>query len=201
MATDFEELITGPFEAYLAPAGTSFPSLDQNVTDVAGWVLLGANGSLNMDEQGVVLAHEQTMEQTYSYGSTAEIDAHRTRESHRVGFTLIDLSLETLSVILRGTPNDVSDTAAGVGTVGYREITMLRGLRTRKFRILLRGVSAYDPDYLAQYEGFRAYQSAAQNATLTKGAPGRWPVEFTLTLSRADGDDVGRYVMQDAAAQ
>jgi hypothetical protein len=200
MATDFEEILTGPFEAWIAPDGTQFPDLDETDLDSAGFVLLGANGALNMDEVGVTLAHEQTMEQTYVYGTTAPVAAHRTQESHRIGFTLIDLSVETLSTLLRGVPNDVTDVAAGTGTVGYRHTSLLRGLRVAKHRLLLRGVSAYDPDFAAQYEGFRVFQNANQNATLAKGTPGRWPVEFTMLFSRPDGDDIGRLVMQDAIA-
>lgn len=198
MATDFEEILTGPFEAWIAPLGTAFPDIDEAIT--TPWELFGSNGALNYDEVGVTIAHEQTMESTYTYGTTGQVAAHRTQESHRIGFTLIDLSAESLALILRGVPNDVTDTAPGVGTAGVRTVTLLRGLAVAKFRLLLRGVSAYDPDLASQYEGFKVFQSASQNTTLAKGAPGRWPVEFTMLFSRPDGDDVGRLVIQDAIA-
>lgn len=193
------EIITAPFAAYVAPTGTTFPTL--NAAPGVGWTLLGTNGTRSQDEDGITLTHEQTVNEIRAAGSTGPLKAARAEEGLVIAFNLMDLTLEAYSYVLNG--NDVTETAPGAGTVGTVEMGLSRGFTVREFALLLRGPSAYDEDLLAQYEVPRAYESASPAPNFTKGAAAVLAVEFRALEDLAASNEeerFGRLVMANAPA-
>lgn len=53
------EVIGSALTVYFAPVGTAFPAVD--ALPAVDWVLVGTTGPLNYDEDGVTIAHPQSL--------------------------------------------------------------------------------------------------------------------------------------------
>lgn len=172
MAEPFE-IIATPFDIYLAPVGTAFPSVEAAVSSVPAWTLLGTNGARNYAEDGITVTHEQTIEQFRGLRGTGPVKAFRTAEQLMIGFTLHDLAPEEYAKVL----NDVSVEASGVA--GQR-ITLHQGPDVAVFALLCRGTNSPLGDGLnCQFELPKVYQSANPAPVLRKGQPAGLALVFT----------------------
>lgn len=170
------EIVAAPFTVWRAPAGEVFPLID--VAPAGNWTKIGTSGDRNYSEEGVTVAHGQTIEMARPLGSTGPVKAFRTEESLIVRFTLWDLLLAQYAHALND--NAVATTAAGSGTAGYRALALYRGLDVAVLALLVRGeVSPEGATWNTQYEVPNCYQSSSPEPVFVKGAPAGLALEFT----------------------
>ena len=193
------EIIAAPFTLYVAPVGTAFPAI--GAEPASPWMMVGTSGDRSMTEEGVTIAHSQSINGVRSAGSTGQVKAFRTEEDLMVSLTLMDISLEQYSLALNS--NAVTTVAAGVGAPGVKSIQLYRGVKVAMMALLVRGTaSAYGPDWKAQYEIPVCYQAGDADPVFTKGEPAGLALEFA-TVEDNDAatpeQRFGRLVMQHAA--
>jgi len=193
------EILISPYEVWLAPVGESFPDVD--TTPGGNWGLLGANGKFNIAEDGVTVTHNQTIEKKRTVGSTGPVKAVRTEEDLMISFILLDMTLEAY----RKTLNDVTvtDTAAGSGTPGYREITLRQGREVAVFAMLVKGKSPYGDDWYGQYQIPKVFVSGNPTPKFNKADEAALAFEFTALEdpdAASEEERFGKLVMQDATA-
>lgn len=188
--SDGREVLAAPYEVYVAPAGTTFPAIDDEAEDFdAAWILMGVNGSKNQVDSGVVASFNETMSDFTGAGATRPLNAWRTAEGGTIGFTLADLSTETFAVVMDLAT--VTTVAATSSVAGEKSFSLDRGVQTTKYVVLARGLSpesTLEDNMFAQFEIARAYQTANQTPTYTKGTPAELAVEFTILENLAGGD-------------
>lgn len=187
--TDGREVLAAPYAVYVAPFGTTFPAIDDAEEDFnVAWVLLGTNGTKNYTDAGVVISLNETTTDFTGAGSTRPLNAWRTAEGGTVGFSLADLSTDQLAMILDDAT--VTEITAAPGVAGEKSFSLDRGVQTFKYAVLARGLSPESTladNMFAQLEIARAYQSANQALTYTKGTPTEIAVEFTILENLAGG--------------
>lgn len=192
------EIIGAPLTLYLAPVGTAYPALDE--APGAGWTKVGTNGDRNYGDDGVTVAHSQSLEQARPAGATGPVKAWRTEEDMVISVTLWDLTLEQYAIALNDA--EIDTVAAGVGTIGTKTIGLSQGQEVATYALLARGVSPYG-DFPAQYEVPRVYQSGNPEPAYVKGQPAGLALEFTALEdleAESDAERFGRLVMQHLAA-
>ena len=149
------EIIISPATLYLAPVGTAFPDVD--TTPAAPWVTLGSHGTFDMDESGVTMTNGQTLNVKRTLGSTGGAKVSRTEESLTVSAVIVDFTAEQYAKVLNGVT--VVDTAADVGTPGYRRITLHQGRAVTLYALIVRFASPYADAMASQYCIPVVYQS------------------------------------------
>ena len=192
------EIIAAPFIVYHAPVGEAFPKI--NITPAGNWSQIGTGGDLNYTEDGVIVVPSQTVETFTPVGSTAPVKAFRTSEGMKIRFTVADLTLEEWTTILNS--NSVTDTAAGSGDAGFRDVDLFMGADVTRFAILARGIfSPYGAGWNCQFQIPVMYQSAdGSEQVFQKGVPVGLGFEFTA-LGDPDAatpsDRFGKIMFQD----
>lgn len=187
------EILTGVGTLYKAPVGTTFPDL--TATPAAPWINLGET------DGGVKVNLEQTTNIIRSDQRTGPVKAIRSEENLTVETSLKHSTLENIAILLG---NSVTDTPAGAGTIGTREVALHRGATVTEYALLFRGSyqSAYG-DYPAQYELPRGYFDGPAGQEYKKDGEVLLPVQFRALEDEnaaLEADRFGRLVMQDAAA-
>lgn len=173
------EIIAGPLDVYLAAVGTAFP--DPNVAPSAPWTLVGKKGSRNYMEEGVTIAHPQTVEPFTPLGSTVARKAFRVNEEVRVRLVLADASLEAYALALNH--NDVDSDNA------IKSISLKRGLTINERAVLVRGagMSAEGENLARQFELLRGVQVGTPEVVYMKNQPAGIALEW-LALEDDDGN-------------
>lgn len=195
------EVVAAPFEVWIGPVGEAFPLI--GAAPAGNWVKIGTSGALNYTEDGVTVTHEQTIEMVRSLGDTGPIKAFRTEETLRIGFTLMDITLENYKYALNfGT---VTDNAPGSGIAGFRSIDLHAGLDVDDRALLVRGLNA--SPYLAntnvQYQIPVAFENASPAIVYQKGVPAGLELEWIAKVDAAAASASKRFgtlIMQDEAA-
>lgn len=192
------EIIAAPLTVWQAPVGEAFPEID--AAPAGNWEKIGTLGDQEYAEEGVTVAHPQTIETYRGLGNTGPIKAFRTEEDFMIRFVLNDLTLEQYALVLNG--NTVTTTAAGAGTAGFKELPSYRGLTVARYALLARGIwSPYGAGWNAQYEVPVCYQSASPEPVYQKGTPAGLAFEFTAlidTNAASEAERFGRIKIQDA---
>lgn len=184
------EIISNPFTLYWGPVGESFPAVD--ATPAGNWVKIGTSGDRNYSDEGVTVAHEQTIEKFRGAGATGPQKVGRTEEDLMIRMTLWDMTLEQYRLALNN--NAVATTAAGSGTAGFKALNIYRGLSVQTMALLIRGpVSAYGDGWNSQYEVPLAYQSGSPEPAFAKGAPAGLAVEFTALEDPSAASEAERF--------
>lgn len=194
------EIVAAPFTVYVAPIGTAFPAID--AAPAGTWKKVGTSGDRSETEDGVTVAHSQSINEVRAAGSTGPIKAFRTEEGLQVSLTVMDITLEQYAVALNGAA--IATTAAGVGTAGYKAMKMYQGVQVSGLALLVRGEAAspYGDGWKAQYEVPACFQSGAPELAYTKGTPAGLALQFTALedpSAATPADRFGRIVMQHAA--
>jgi hypothetical protein len=181
------EILSSPFEVYVATSVTAEPDLKLGPT--ASWTLLGTNGKLNQAEGGVMVNSQQSITEFFTEGYTGPIKANRDREGFKVKFSLADLTPAHFTKALTGTA-PTSQGSSG-SSAGYDVIGLYRGIDVSEVSLLLRGPSS---KYASGYSHFyipRAYQSGQPNVQLSKKGLAIVEFEFTaLVYASAASPDV-----------
>jgi hypothetical protein len=190
-------MIVAPGEIWLAPVGESFPDVD--VTPSGNWALLGQSGMYSLNEDGVTVSHEQTLNQFRSLGATGPLKVNRSEENLTIGGTLEDLSLEEYAKVM----NDVSVTTGSTsGGADTAEIPIRQGKSVATFALLFRIDSAYGDGWDGQFEVPRVYQSENPSPAFTKDGKAGLAFMFTAledTNAASDDERFGRLIMQTSS--
>jgi len=190
------EIIAAPFEVYLAPIGSAFPDL--SITPPGPWVILGTSGNKNYHEDGITVAHEQTIEVFRPLGTTAPRKAFRTEEELTISLQVVDISAVQYAKIINRV--SVTAVAAGSGVAGNSYFPLLQNMEVSTFMVLLKGAESAGgaAPFATQYEVPMAYNSGNPELVFRKGEPVALECEFHALWDTALG--FGKYRSQTAAA-
>lgn len=169
------EIIAAPYDVYLAPVGTSFPDVSQ--APAVAWVLLGASGNKNYDDDGVTVKHEQNIEEFTPVGLTAPRKAFRTEEGLAISFNVVDVSQAVYSQVLNAAA--ITTVAGGVMIGAAKKINLLQGPDVALFAMLARN-TGYSPAgaFNAQYEVPICYAAEEPEVVYKKGEPASLACEW-----------------------
>lgn len=165
------EIVAGPIEVYIAPVGESFPSIG---TEPPGgnWTLIGTLGTQEYGEEGVSIAHEETVEDFRGLGSTGPLKSFRTEEEYTVSFMLNDLTLEEYVRALNfGTVTTDTDDKT-IDIYQDTEVTY-RALLVRS-----NGINPYGAAYNIQYQIPRVREDSSPEVVFQKGTPAGLALSF-----------------------
>jgi hypothetical protein len=189
------EIIAAPFTVWFAAVGTTFPLV--NVAPSASWAKVGTSGDLNYTDQGVTVAHSQSMSFFRALGDAGSRKVFRTEEDLKIRLILADLTLEQYSHALNA--NTVTTVASVIGAAGYKKIGLSRGHAVSTVALLVRGPSPYADDMTMQYEVPRAAQSGNPEPVYMKGTPAGLALEWTALVdpnASTEYERFGRLVAQ-----
>lgn len=194
------EIMGVPFTLYCAPVGTAFPLIA--AAPAGDWIKVGTSGDRNYSDEGVTVAHSQSVNTVRGAGATGPQKAFRNEEDQVISLVMWDMTLEQYALALNS--NAVATTAAGVGTAGFKALKLYRGVEVATMALLIRGdASAYGEGWKSQYEIPVCFQSGDAEPVFTKGEPAGIALEFT-TLEDPDAATAdmrfGRLVMQHQLA-
>lgn len=196
-----DEVMAGSWTMYIAPAVQAQPATPATAPH-ANYILLGSQGSLNVDEAGITVRKTYESEDWYSLGLPVRVKSFTTREAVEVEFNMADMTAETLSHLLGGpatAAGDVVDTAPGAGTVGYRSLALARGFTNRQFTLLMRKAeSAYDSTMVSEIWLPRVQAAGNADFVWVKNTPA--VAHFFYKCIHDTTNGIGIYRAQDAAA-
>lgn len=185
------EILVGVGNLYIAPSGTAKTALGSSPS--GSWIDLGES------EGGVKVRKTQNIETFTSDQRTGKVKAVRTEEGLTIEVNLHEATLENLANVIGGT---VTDTAAGVGTIGKRSLPLHAGPEVTEFALLFRGDSPYG-NYPGQFYVPRGYMDDDVEMEFTKDGKVLIPVKFEAMEYDAAATEAERFGVveyQDAAA-
>ena len=187
------DIIRGPARAYVAPAGTVHPDLDDDPT--TPWALVAAEDN-RTTEDGVTVTFDQTYEEQMVDELSAPLEVFRTAEN-------VSLNLKTLSMTAAAFSRALDDAAvtavaAATGTPGYKHLELYRGLSVVNFALYVRGPSAELDGGFGGYWIPRVYISAV--GTVQHRKSGGVMLDMTFRGLYHEVSMLGRYLVQDALA-
>lgn len=169
------EVVAAPLEVYLAPVGTSFPTISEPLASFdVGWFLLGTQGSRNYSDAGVTVSHSEEVEDFTPAGSTMPSKRFRVGEDFTLSLELVDVSPTMYAAVM----NDATVTSPA----GEKYFSLFRGDQVEAFAVLARGMSGVDNDLNAQYEFSQAFVSVNGDVVWNKGTPAFLPVEIKAVI-------------------
>lgn len=192
------EIIAAPFTVWYAPVGSGFPNVDD--TPLTPWAKVGSSGDLNYMDDGVTVAHNQTIEKFRALGDAGSRKVFRTEEDLMIRLILADITLEQY---LHALNSNTVTTVAASSNAGYKWLGLSRGFSVATVALMVRGPSPYGDSYTMQYEVPRAAQSGNPEVVYRKNTPAGLALEWTALVDpNAVSDDrrFGRLVAQHAAA-
>lgn len=194
MSDSAYDILVGVGEIWVAPVGTTMPTLDQTPTAASAyWEYVGPS------EDGVKLDFDETINAFSPDTETGDTDAVRSHEAVKITANLYEATLENLALAFAAT---VTTVPAGSGTLGYKEIGMSRGAQVTKKAILFRGNSPYG-DFPGQYLVPFGYISGKVGLEYKKEAHVLIPIEFNALVDKNASDPkfkFGRIQYGNAAA-
>lgn len=172
------EILTGPIEIYRAPVGTPFEDLDtlEGAFDPA-WKKIGTSGSLNYTRDGVSITHNLKSEDFRADGDLGVRKTFFTEQDQMVKVTIADVSPEQYSLALNG--NTIATVAAGLGTVGTKEIGLsVDTSEPQQYALMIRGISSLIPNAYGQYQIPVAVQVGEPEVVYKRGTPAMLALNF-----------------------
>ena len=165
------EIVATPAEVYIAAVGESFPNIG---TEPPGgnWVLLGTLGNVEYNEDGVTVAHSETIEDFRSLGSTGPVKSFRTEEDLIISLMVVDITLEEYSRAMNFNTVATSSDDKLLQTYLGQEVI---------YKALLVRVpdgGPYGAGYNYQYEIPRVRPVSASEVIFHKGTPAGLALEF-----------------------
>lgn len=185
------EILVGVGTLYIAPSGTAMTALTSSPS--GSWVALGET------DGGVKVTKTQNIETFSSDQRTGKVKAVRTEEGVVIEVNLHEATLENLANVIGG---NVTDTAAGVGTIGKRSLPLHAGAEVDEFALLFRGDSPYG-NFPGQFYVPRGFMNDDVEMDFTKDGKVLIPVKFEALEYDAASSEAERFGVveyQDAAA-
>lgn len=188
------EIFAGPFTAWLAVANTAEP-LDLDTAPVVAWSKLGANGSLNYDEDGVTISNDEAIEYFRGLGGTGRRKAWRTEEDLMVSLKVYDLTAEAMAI---ATGNTMTTVAAGASISGAKTVGLNKGPVVKTNALLLRSDSGspYGDTFKTQLWIPVVSINSVGDIVFSKGEPAGLELEFAAMYDPTDG--FGKFRAQTA---
>lgn len=176
------EIVAGLVDAYLAPLATAFPVI--NVAPAGAWIKLGAGGSKDFTEDGLVVRHEVGVERIRSAGTTGPRKAFRTQEDLLIELTLMDATAEAISAAF----NQLAVTTLA-GPPAEKTIQLLEGPSVTLRSLLLRGVLSPYADSASnlQFDIPIVYQNGPIEFLFSKGKPIGLKLQFVALQDDTNG--------------
>lgn len=189
--TNAYEILSGAGTLYIAPSEEAAPEVD--AAPAGSWEEMGET------DGGVKVKYSQEIEKQYTDQRAGAVKAIRKEESLVIETNLAQATLENLAQAMGGLT--VTDTAAGAGTIGIREMGMSQGGEVSEFSMLFRADSPYG-DYPAQYYVPRGFFGGEQGMEYKKDDKVLIPSVFEALedLDAAQAARFGTYTAQDAEA-
>ncbi len=176
MAIESQEVVVEPFEAYVAPVGTAFPSC--SATPAGEWKLVGAHGDMNYSEAGATVTMSQTLATFTPAGSPRPRKVWRTEHVWQVAFEVADMTPETLALLMNN---------ATVTGSGEKKVNLKMGFQIHCFALILKGPSPLNEGKYSQFQVATAYQAANPAPKFAaKGGPAYLAVEFIAVEAEAE---------------
>lgn len=173
------QIIAAPFNVWAAPVGTAFPVI--NAAPSGAWIQIGAGGANMYGEDGVIVQHEEELQEVRTLGFTGPVKALRTSEGLTVRFTLHDVRLDHVAHALN--MNTVTTVAAGTGTPGHRRIGLAGGLTVEQRALLVRGPSPEGAGWNMQYELARGVFRIESEVGYQKGEPAGYTIAYRAMVN------------------
>ena len=175
MAAPFE-VMASPFDAYVAPLATAFPTLDQ--APAGTWKLIGTTvGARNQTDTGVTVTNSQTVGEFTPGGSTVVRKRWRQAEGLTVALAIADLSVTQYANAVDAAVNTVAP-GVGIGNPGYSSFEMFRGTGVAAYALLVRGISPFNDAFVAQYEVPSVHQMGSPAPNFSKQNPAELALEW-----------------------
>lgn len=190
------EIIGAPLTAWFGNVGATFPKVNEDPSGTY-WTKIGSNGNLNYGDEGVKVTHNRTVNLFRALGDTGTRKVFALEESQKISLMLYDLTLEQYRLALNN--NTVTTVPASVGVAGYKKIGLSRGINVATMALLLRGLSPYGAQLIAQYEVPIAVQVGNPEPIYKKGEAVGLALEWeSLVDPSASSEDerFGRLVIQ-----
>lgn len=195
MSAPYEVLACANLRVWLAAANTAEPLVD--TAPSASYTLLGANGADSIEDNGVVVKHEQNLKGFTPLGSTALVKVWRESEGVSVEFTLVDLTAEMYAKVMNGAA--ITTTASSSGVPGSKSVPIYQGHDVTLFALLFRGnVSPYGDSMNFQYWLPVVAQSDGPSPLYKKADPAGLKLQFMAIKDSTNG--LGKYRPQTAVA-
>ena len=187
---DSYSILTGMGRLYIAPANTAAPAL--GTTPSGSWRDLGDT------QDGLDMDASQKVELTHTDQRTGPVKAARAEESLKFKTKLVEHTLENLGDVIGST---VTDTAAGVGTIGTRKINLYRGGVVEEHAFIFEGFSPYldGPAYYYVPRGYFDMDSIKFDKAKNAPIPITFEALEDLSASTAD-ERFGFLIAKDAVA-
>lgn len=192
-----EEILAFPLTVYLAPVGTAMPTVDADLSADPNWKVLGTEGDLNYDENGVIVSHAETTFDFTPAGSTMPAKRFRTAEDLLTKLNLVDISPEQYAKVMNNA--SITTVASGTGVAGHKKFSLFRGDSVASFAVLLRGPSPVDNTLNMQYEIPKAFVSVNGDVTYNKGVVAALPIEIQM-IRHSSADDPQCNIQTGAAS-
>jgi hypothetical protein len=189
---DAYTILAGVGTLYIGAANLAAPATVAT-TPGAGWTTLGET------DGGVKITKTQSIEAFTSDQRTGKVKAVRTEEGITVETNLVEATLENLASVINGT---VTDTAAGVGTIGTRALKLHAGATVTEYALLFRGKSPYG-NFPGQFYIPRGYMDDDVETEFVKDGMTLIPVKFEALEdlnASTEADRFGVVTYQDAVA-
>lgn len=179
------EVIAGPFTAYVAPVGTTFPTLDEDPATVAGWTKVGTSGDINYDRgEGVMVRHNKNINTYRGAGDPRPLKNFVVEEDLIVEFQLADVTLETYRYAINS--NAITNVPAAGSTPAHKKISLSIGNSLQSHALVLRSdESPYQADGVSQYQIAKVQDIGSSE--VQRGSAGN-PARVRLMFSALVGD-------------
>lgn len=189
-------VFASPFTAWLAPDGTVEP-LNMSAAPPAAFVKLGANGSLDYDEDGVTVEPDENTESFRGLGATGVRKQWRTEEDMTVSFKIYDATPEHVAKVMGTT---LITTAAATLVNASKAAPLYRGSTVATYALLLKSDAGgpYSDSYAAHFWIPRASISQVGELTTNKGEP--MGTDLTFSVWQHETLGFGNYRAASAAA-
>ena len=179
--SSFAEVLTGPLEVYLAPAGTAKPDIGTDPPN-GDWTLVGQSGSRNQTEDGVTIANTPSYTDFTGAGDIDPIKMFIETREQLVTVNIADLHPDT------------------VATAFHSEVTESDGVRTvslegtnvpKEFALVAKGRSALTDEEGKHSQWFwpRVANVSESEMEFTKAEPASHELQFRkLAHDSADAE-------------
>ena len=183
----FSEVVTGPLEVYLAPAGTAKPDISTD-PPAGDWNLLGQSGSENQTEDGVSIANSPSYEYFIGAGNIDPIKAYISEREQTILINLADLHPDTVAIAFQ---SEVTE------NLGVRTVSLEGSNVPDEFAVVARGPSALTDDEgkHSQWYWPRAANISESEMEFVKADPAAHELQFRK-LSNPSEDAV--YEVEEA---
>lgn len=177
-------IMAGPADVYIAATETAFPKI--NEAPGGSWTNLGRT------EGGVNITHGNTVQLISADQNTGPVKAIRTDESVEIGFSLIELTLETYGKVLNG-----ATVTAEAGPPAIKKIQLHQGYNVSLFSMLIRGYSPYGA-FNSQYKVPVVCQTEQPQVSYTKQDKAVLACKWTTLENLAASTDSERFGQYEA---